>query len=249
VATIKNPIIPTEAANVRFDKLHINFRWIGRKRSDGYALFWDGKHLVSAHTYMLARKLGEAPAGTCGEHTCEEIHSKEPGGTPTSYRDCVDPEHLKLGTDKTNVERRGSLGRSATGDRNGSRLYPERLAPLCGDQNGSRRHPERLARGKEHSATMLECAARGERHGSRTKPESRARGDRNGSRTKPECLLRGDVHKQAKLTSEKVVQIRQRRTGGESLGSLSRAFGVSSRTIKRVCSGETWAHIAEGLLS
>lgn len=40
--------------------------------------------------------------------------------------------------------------------------------------------------------------AKGERHGSRTKPERLARGERHGSQTKPGSLPRGDQHWRAK---------------------------------------------------
>jgi len=97
--------------------------------------------------------------------------------------------------------------------------------------------------------------ARGDRHGSRTKPERLARGDRNGSRTKPERLLRGDVHParlrperlargersgQAKLTVDKVFDIRRRIDDGETNAAIARAYGLHKNTIRRIRLGETW---------
>jgi hypothetical protein len=44
-------------------------------------------------------------------------------------------------------------GREASGDRNGSRVHPERL--VRGEQNWSRLHPERRPRGERHARAKL----------------------------------------------------------------------------------------------
>ncbi len=41
-------------------------------------------------------------------------------------RSCVNVEHLRLGTHQDNMDDRARDGRTAFGDRNASRLYPER---------------------------------------------------------------------------------------------------------------------------
>ena len=77
---------------------------------------------------------------------------------------CVRDDHLWEGTNKDNSADMVAKGRSTAGDKNPSRLYPERRAR--GDRNGSRTQPDSLARG--------------DRHGSHTHPESRTCGERNG---------------------------------------------------------------------
>ena len=82
--------------------------------------------------------------------------------------------------------------------------------------------------------------ARGDRHGSRTKPERVPRGDRNGARRNPELLPRGERHGMAKLTASAVREIRRRRAAGETWRALGAAFGVSKSTARRAGTGKCW---------
>lgn len=86
---------------------------------------------------------------------------------------------------------------------------------------------------------------RGDRHGSRLHPESRPRGDIHGSRLHPERMSRGEDHGRAKLTEEKVREIRVRyAAGGVTSRILSCEFGVSRDTIFNVIHRKNWKHIA-----
>src|SRR6266542_3401762 len=71
-----------------------------------------------------------------------------------------------------------------------------------------------------------------------------ATGERHGSQTHPEALRRGEQHGMAKLTAERVVEIRARyvryKRGGDTLKALAKEFGVTGVTIARVVKGETW---------
>lgn len=86
-------------------------------------------------------------------------------------------------------------------------------------------------------------AASGARHPSRTNLETRATGDRNGSRTHPERVPRGARQAKAKLTDDKVREMRARRAAGELLGCLAAAYGVSVSNAHRIVTGATWRHV------
>lgn len=54
---------------------------------------------------------------------------------------------------------------------------------------------------------------------------------------------RGENQNKAKLTSASVLAIRAARSSGEDLATLSRAYQVSTATIRSVVSRRTWNHI------
>ncbi len=84
--------------------------------------------------------------------------------------------------------------------------------------------------------------ARGDRHGSRTKPEARPRGEvfraavRSG-------VLRGECVHTAKLTDSDVLAIRAAHADGVASSSLAKTYGVVDRTINKIVSHRTWRHV------
>ncbi len=56
----------------------------------------------------------------------------------------------------------------------------------------------------------------------------------------------GERHHLAKLNEEKVIAIRALRASGLLLRELAGRFNVKQRTIKAVCSGQTWSHVERG---
>lgn len=60
----------------------------------------------------------------------------------------------------------------------------------------------------------------------------------------PACCNPGHIwegHHNAKLTRAGIVELRQRRAGGESLSALARDYGVSRRTVRLAIEGTTYA--------
>lgn len=163
-----------------------------------------------AHRVMYRWLIGGIPEGLYVLHKCDN-----PG--------CVNPEHLEIGTHQDNMDDRSERGRTAVGDRNGSRTKPECLNPARGDQHGSKSYPERFV-GPMHPAS----------------------GSRNGAYTKPECVNKGEEHGMAVLTDKDVQEIRQKykkRSRVFGAPGLAKQYGVSSSTIYDILYNRNWRHL------
>ncbi|MDO9580401.1 MAG: HNH endonuclease signature motif containing protein [Bacteroidales bacterium] len=117
--------------------------WLGAKDSDGYGSIKIGNHRgTHAHRIAYALKVGHIPTGLSVLHSCDN---------PS----CVRPDHLFLGTQLDNVNDMAKKGRDhkAMGDRNASRLYPEKR--LRGERHPFRLHPDLHARGERAANAKL----------------------------------------------------------------------------------------------
>ncbi len=85
-----------------YDKSVGCWLWTGGLFSNGYAQFRVGTHKVRAHRFMWLITNGPIPASLCVCHTCD---------TPQ----CVNPDHLWLGTHKQNIQDRDRKGRTGDG--------------------------------------------------------------------------------------------------------------------------------------
>jgi len=100
----------------------------------------------------------------------------------------------------------------------------------------------RQARGQQ--ITKNRITPTGNKHHSRTNPETLCYGDDHWTHNQPERLARGERVSTAKLTRQKVVDIRQRYASGETNKSaLGREYGVNNSAIGRIIRKECWAHI------
>ncbi len=90
-------------------------RWIGGLWKNGYGRFKARRKDLKAHRVALFLCTGVDPFPLLACHTCD-------------WEPCCNGTHLFRGTVEENVRDRDRKGRTASGDRNGSRLHPERLA-------------------------------------------------------------------------------------------------------------------------
>lgn len=128
-------------------------RWKGHAK--GYGSFRINGRFYQSNRIAYWLSTGKDPLGKEVCHTCDT-----PG--------CCEPRHLFEGTRKENAEDCVRKGRTASGDKNGSRTRPgsvprgnKHWSRRCpeklpyGDRNGSRKHPERLKRWEENPQAEL----------------------------------------------------------------------------------------------
>lgn len=98
--------------------------WQGKPGNHGYGRIQleDGTVELSHRASWLMHNGAIGDAHVC--HTCD---IKWPPGDIT-YRRCVNPAHLFLGTNDDNQADKVAKQRQASGDRSGPRLHPERMA-------------------------------------------------------------------------------------------------------------------------
>ena len=109
----------------------------------GYGAIRIHGRTLKAHRCAWHWTFGPIRPGLCVCHKCDN---------PS----CCNPKHLFLGTQADNVRDMVSKGRSAAGDKNGSRTSPWRVPR--GDSHYSYLHPERVRRG-EYATNKLTLAS------------------------------------------------------------------------------------------
>jgi hypothetical protein len=86
--------------------------WLGSKNQDGYGRFSMNRKNVLAHRVSYQIYNGEIPTGMIVIHSCDN-------------RGCVNPQHLRLGTQRENVFDMVSKGRN--GDHSGEKCGMSKL--------------------------------------------------------------------------------------------------------------------------
>lgn len=100
------------------------------------------------------------------------------------------------------------------------------------------------AKGERHGTkTKPESVLRGENHWTRHHPDRVAKGDNNGSRKHPESLQRGEDRPASKLTENDVREIRKLYELGTTQKSLAEQFSVSTRNIYLIVNRKAWCHV------
>lgn len=173
-----NPVPVVERFWSHVERSETCWTWTGYRDKDGYGKFTVERRsrLVHAYAWMLAT--GEWPAldmSVC--HVCDVPFCVRNDDSGVYVVDGIEYErrgHLWLGTTRANQRDKAVKLRSAAGDRNGSRLYPERL--MRGERHWAKTNPERVVRGDRHYA--------------RQDPSRMKRGEENGRATLTADLVR-----------------------------------------------------------
>lgn len=139
--------------------------WVGATKTGGYGQITVDGRSRGAHVVSYSIEKGSIPDQLFVLHECDTAN-------------CVNPQHLFLGTQADNMKDKVKKGRQAKG----SELN----------------HPDK----------------------------------------------KGSLNPSAKLSEDKVEEIKRLRQSGEySLRQLGKLYGVSHRTIIRVLNGKGWAHV------
>lgn len=69
------------------------------------------------------------------------------------------------------------------------------------------------------------------------------KGDNHPARIDPSRQVRGERHGQAKMTTEKVIELRQLLANGFSLPKASKRFGICEKTVMDIRARRIWKHV------
>lgn len=137
-----------------------DFCWIRQgtgRGTMGYRFIVIAGHRVPNHRFAWEDRSGApVPNGFKVCHTCDVpacVRNDDRGFYEVNGIARPRFGHLWLGTHDDNMADMKAKGRSTTGDRNGSRLHPERMSR--GDRHRSRTSPQTLPRGEAHYIAKL----------------------------------------------------------------------------------------------
>lgn len=119
------------------------WNWIGAINSGGYASFFNGKKVMSAHRWSYEHFVGKIPAGLDIDHLCRN-------------RRCVNPEHLEPVTRQVNV-RRGT-NPAAGNARKTHCVRGHEFSPGNTRWEGARKHKRRCKRCESYAVKVLGAA-------------------------------------------------------------------------------------------
>lgn len=192
---------------------------------------WGGYKPQSAHRVAWLLTYGELPLLLMC-HTCDVRHPD------TSYRACVNPDHLFAGTVADNIQDMWNKGRGqgrdfAIGERHGLTKLTDAqvLAIRYLYAQGTRRADlsTKFDTPIQTITNIVQCLTWKHLGGQKLTMSEARRGARNG---------------RAVVTEDDVRVIRQRSNAGECQADLAREYGVTPPAIAGIVKRRTWKHVA-----
>jgi len=129
--------------------------WTAATNEYGYGRIRVGEKKKSSHRVSWQLVHGDIPNSMDVLHSCDTRYV--PGDI--TYRRCCNPAHLWLGTNQDNIDDMVKKGRSAKGERSGSRTHPEKRPR--GKANGNAKLTEHQVRKirEQYRAGGISCQA------------------------------------------------------------------------------------------
>lgn len=211
IPTLKT-MLPEERFWYYVQKTDTCWNWIGNQ-SRGYGIFaaYGGGKYQPAHRYSYELHKGPISDGLFVCHTCDN-------------RQCVNPDHLFLGTLQDNVDDMWSKDRGKRGENHPSSYLKEKdiLSIRQLYSTGSFSYKQLAEKFNSTMGTIRDCIK---------------------NYTWSHLPTETPINKKNKLTENDVKEIRKLKLEGNSFQELSNKFNVSTRTIRKIISGETWKNI------
>lgn len=208
--------------------------WTGAKSERGYGVFEMPTATVRACRVAWYVQNGTDPYPLMIRHQCR-------------LKACSNAKHFLLGNHQNNMDDAVRDGSMASGDRNASRLYPEKLRR--GTTHGmAKMSDETVALARKLNSEGVSLTAIAAQFGVSLSTVSRAvRGDtwdhiEDGKTSEP-LHRRGALHKGAKVNDVIVVEIRLKKAQGRTYQSIANEYGLSVYAVFAIVTRKTWKHI------
>lgn len=211
--------------------------WQGSKYSNGYGRVWDGEKMRLAHrvAYAVAYGSESIPEGI------DVLHNCQPG---PDRKDCVNPAHLWLGTQRDNARdavQKGQITYYSGPDHPMFGVERDVCAkghPLTTDNivltnRGKARRCRICYLASSHAGSLRYIDAH------RTEINARKRERRDSTRTGPAI---GERHGLTTLTEANVRDIRSL-SKATTFRSLAIEYGVTPVTVANIVNRKTWKHV------
>ena len=209
----------------RLNKFHIKnhrgcWNWTGKKDRMGYGrCSFEGK---KQFTHRISHKVfkGPVPDDLCVLHSCDN---------PA----CINPDHLRVGTQEDNAGDMLSRNRASVGERHtASKLNNESVMKIVKLRNDGMTIAD-IARNFDVASTTVSSVLRGHTWSHLTGIERATIGPK----------LRGSMCHASKLCDADVIEILRLSESGMGGRDISKLFPISESGVSGILLGKSWKHI------